>query len=89
MIEDREKMTRYAQDVADALSREGMKVALAEWEQDCIDRWKSGETVEDREVASADYRAAERLKQKFEAFVDRGRTAVSDTERAERRKIER
>lgn len=89
MIDDREKVTRYAQDVADALSREGMRVALDEWQQDCIDRWKTGETAEEREVASADYRASERLLQKLEAFVDRGRTAVFDTEREVRRHSER
>lgn len=89
MTEDRETTIRYAQDVADALCREGVKAALAEWVDDTIERWKSGATVEEREIASADYRAAERLRQKFAAFVDRGRTATSDNEREARRKSER
>jgi hypothetical protein len=71
--------------IEDLLSRPAVQEVFAEIEQDLFDAWKSGATQDEREAAHSDYRAFERLKDKFRAFVDRGVQAISEAGREERR----
>lgn len=78
-----ERDIERAQRIADLLANEYVQEALAEAKDDFVQQWKSGSTVEERELAHANYRGLEALIGKLGVFVDRG--IVASTNMAKRK----
>lgn len=76
------------QAVADFLNREPVQDALAEIEGQIMQEWKSGATVEAREVAAANYRAFVNLRSILQSYVEEGQRAQTDLLRRQRREKE-
>jgi hypothetical protein len=64
--------------IAQLLDNEYVQEALSDVEADIVLAWKSGSTVEEREVAHAELRGLEALLRKFRCFVDGGTRASTN-----------